>query len=74
MYDDQRLGYNVDNDALYINTTAGQQTDDDIDILSNGFKPRNTDSGHNGSGNTIIYAAWAKAPFVNSNGVPCNAR
>ena len=74
MYDDQRLGYNVDNNAIYPNTTAGDQTDDDIDILSNGFKPRNTDAGHNGSGNTIIYAAWAKAPFVNSNGVPCNAR
>ena len=74
MYDYKRLGYNVDNNALYPNTEAGQQTDDDIDILSNGFKTRNTDAGHNGSGNTIIYAAWARSPFVNSEGVPCNAR
>ena len=74
MYDYKRLGYNVDNNALYPNTVAGQQTDDDIDILSNGFKTRNTDAGHNGSGNTIIYAAWARSPFVNSEGVPCNAR
>ena len=74
MYDYKRLGYNVDNNALYPNTTSGQQTDDDIDILSNGFKTRNTDGGHNGSGNTIIYAAWARSPFVNSEGVPCNAR
>ena len=23
---------------------------------------------------TYIYCAWAKAPLVNSEGVPCNAR
>ena len=28
----------------------------------------------NESGGTFIYAAFAEAPFVNLNGVPCNAR
>ena len=44
------------------------------DHNSNGFKIRHDTAGVNGSGNTFIYAAFAEAPFVNSNGVPCNAR
>jgi hypothetical protein len=56
------------------NTTAAEATGKDIDILSNGFKARTTDGGVNASGNTHVYAAFAEAPFVNSNGVPCNAR
>ena len=45
-----------------------------IDFLSNGFKLRGTGSETNASGGSYIYAAFAEAPFVNSNGVPCNAR
>ena len=45
-----------------------------LDFLSNGFKLRGTDSGINGSGGTYIYMAWAESSFVNSNGVPTNAR
>ena len=45
-----------------------------IDFLSNGMKMRNTNAGHNGSGSTFIYMAFAESPFVNSNGVPNNAR
>ena len=44
------------------------------DHNSNGFKIRHSTAGVNGSGNTFIYAAFAEAPFVNSKGVPCNAR
>ena len=44
------------------------------DLLSNGFKHRVSSVFANGSGSTYIYAAFAEAPFVNSNGVPCNAR
>ena len=72
--DDQRDGYNVDNDQLFANTTAAEITNDRMDILSNGFKCRTTNTEWNASGSTYIYAAFAKAPFVNSNGVPCNAR
>ena len=38
----------------------------DIDILSNGFKPRSTNAINNGSGVTYIYAAFAESPFKNS--------
>jgi len=45
-----------------------------IDFLANGFKIRNVDPDDNTDGVTYIYMAFADAPFVNSNGVPCNAR
>ena len=44
------------------------------DFLSNGFKVRDNDATVNDSGETFIYMAFAEAPFVNSEGVPCNAR
>ena len=46
----------------------------DFDFLSNGFKARGTGLNFNGSGNTYIFMAFAEQPFVNSEGVPCNAR
>ena len=45
-----------------------------IDFLSNGFKIRGSDARNNGSGATYIYMAFAESPFVNSNGIPNNAR
>ena len=44
-----------------------------IDGLANGFKIRSSSANINASGGTYIYAAFADAPLVNSNGVPCNA-
>jgi len=38
-----------------------------MDILSNGFKIRNTDSSQNASGGTYIYMAFAEQPFLFSN-------
>ncbi len=35
----------------------------DMDILSSGFKIRDSETGLNGSGNTIIFAAFAESPF-----------
>ena len=74
MWDKTRLGYNVDNNALYPNTTAAQQTNDEVDFLSNGFKIRNSDAGINGSGNQIIYSAFAEFPLVSSNKIAGVAR
>ena len=74
LYDNKRLGYNVDNNSLMPNTTAVPRTDDDIDLLSNGFKLRNTPNDVNPAGETAVYMAFAEAPFVNSEGVPNNAR
>ncbi len=38
-----------------------------LDILSNGFKLRNTTGDNNNSGVTFIYAAFAESPFASSN-------
>ena len=72
MFDNKREGYNVDNDALVANATTVEATADQIDLLSNGFKLRIATDPN--VAETYIYAAFAEAPFVNSNGVPCNAR
>jgi hypothetical protein len=72
MFDAKREGYNVDNDALEADATTVEPTTDMIDILSNGFKCRIATDPN--VAETYIYAAFAEAPFVNSNGVPCNAR
>ena len=44
-----------------------------IDFLSNGFKCRTADSEVNGTGGEYIYMAFASAPLVGSNNVPCTA-
>ena len=44
-----------------------------LDMLSNGFKCR-TGAAELNDAQTYIYMAFAEAPFVNSNGVPCNAK
>ena len=53
---------------------GGASSYNNFDILSNGFKCRSGEQWTNASGGTYIYIAFAEAPFVNSNGVPCNAR
>ena len=45
-----------------------------FDILSNGIKIRDTTNNLNTSGGNYIFLCFAEAPFVNSKGVPCNAR
>ena len=73
MYDDKREGYNPDNDRLVPNETLAEASSA-IDILSTGFKLRSTDTYLNVSGGDYFYMAFADAPFVNSSGVPVNAR
>ena len=65
---------NVMNEYLSPNTTATSGNLDSFDFISNGFKIRNSNNAWNGSGNTYIYLAFAESPFVNSKGVPNNAR
>jgi hypothetical protein len=38
-----------------------------FDFLSNGFKVRDPNTFDNGSGNTIIYMAFAETPFKYAN-------
>jgi len=80
MYDNKRDTINPNTKLLTSNNdvveedSASTGNTFDVDFLSNGFKIRTTDAGVNTSGNTYVYMAFAEAPFVNSNGVPCNAR
>ena len=73
--DNKRSPINVANLALKADMSSAEFTaDHETDFLSNGFKARTSDSNINRSSGTYIYMAFAEAPFVNSNGVPCNAR
>ena len=57
------------------NNAEDTSTDyDDVDFVSNGIKIREDNDDINASGAKYIFVAFARAPFVNSNGVPCNAR
>ena len=46
----------------------------EVDILSNGFKLRDSYVDQNQSGSTYIYMAFAENPFVTSTGIPATAR
>ena len=62
--DAARNTYNVANSILYPNLSSSEGSSAvGFDILSNGFKIRETGSELNASGVTIIYAAFAENPF-----------
>ena len=64
IFDNKRIGYNAANYRLYPNANTVETSDSLIDILSNGFKLKTSSDSINGSGNTVIYMAFAEAPFV----------
>ena len=74
LLDNKRNVFNTVTGQLQANKSDAESSTDSVDFLSNGFKVRNQYDSLGSSGNTYIYAAFAEAPFVNSNGVPCNAR
>ena len=76
IFDTKRGSYNQVINPLFpnLNNTAGSSTSYAVDIVSNGFKLRGTDGATNSSGNVYIYMAFAEAPLVGSNNVPCTAR
>lgn len=67
VWDTSRDTYNAAGNVLLPNDSSAEITNRPIDILSNGFKIRATDTHTNGSGNTMIFAAFAETPFKNSN-------
>jgi len=74
IFDNKRPGRNLTDALLKPNLSNAESTTGvKFDLLSNGFKARVSDAEGN-SGNTFIYMAFAENPFVNSNGVPTNAR
>ena len=75
MFDNKRDPSNVTKTRLFPNlTNADNTTRDYIDLLSNGFKLRDTDADHNQSGESMVYMAFAEAPFTTSSGIPTTAR
>ena len=64
IYDTTRDTYNAAGLRLFPNASdAESDTRPEYDILSNGFKVRDATTSANGSGNTIIFAAFAESPF-----------
>ena len=77
MEDNKRDPINVATRGLEANNSTAENTGSgywDVDLLSNGFKFRTTEQETNQSGQTFIYMAFAEAPLVGSNNVPCTAR
>jgi hypothetical protein len=63
--DNKRKTFNVNSTSLFANLNNAESTDGMyIDMLSNGFKARETGGGTNGSGSSYIYMAFAQSPFV----------
>jgi len=69
IYDNKRLNYgSLVDGQLYANlANAEDDGNRDLDFLSNGFKPRLTDTNVNASGTTFVYLAFAEQPFKFSN-------
>jgi len=74
IYDVKRNTFNIVDKYLYADDNSAEITTSAIDVVSNGFKCRNSSTFLNTSGGTYIYMAFAEAPLVGSNNVPCTAR
>ena len=64
------LAANINNNESHFGGGSGNKQD----YLSNGFKIRDTGGYANTAGGTYLYMAFAEAPLVGSNNVPCTAR
>ena len=74
MWDNERNPYNESANYVLANTSdAEASSGTQIDLLSNGFKPRSV-GGCNTSGADYIFAAFAAAPTNNLFGGQANAR
>lgn len=74
IYDNKRTTFNVATTTLEANSSSAELNFYSIDILSNGFKQRQTYNTQNASGFTYIYMAFAEQPLVGTNNVPATAR
>ena len=75
IFDNKRPGYNVINRLIAPNLSDAEvDGSEKIDLLSNGFKLRQSFTHTNTDGGTFIYMAFAEHPFVSSEGVPTTAR
>jgi|TARA_R110001592_G_scaffold33295_2_gene115521 hypothetical protein len=69
LWDNKRLGYNVDNNQLYPSLSDAEGTTDAVDILSTGVKIRYPSAGWNNSGTVNYYLAWGQS-IVGTNNIP----
>ena len=77
MYDNKRpSSINPTSNIVEANTSDTENTDSNFkcDFLSNGFKFRGTESNVNDTSASYLYWAFAEAPFVGTNNIPCTAR
>ena len=76
MFDNKRDGFNDANRRLYPNASDTEPAASDrVRLTSNGFKIVTSGGTHvNGSGNTIIYMAFAENPFGGDGVAPATAR
>jgi hypothetical protein len=74
MYDTTRQTSNVYGTQVKANLSNAETDDTRIDILSNGFKARSTNTAVNASGATYIYMAFAENPFGGDGVAPATAR
>jgi len=66
IYDTSTGPINPNGDILLANSSGATNTGNPIDILSNGFKLRNTNASQNANGVTYIFMAFAEHPFNNA--------
>jgi len=80
VYDTKRRTFNPNGTILTASTTTAEDTNQAIDMLSNGFKVKPGALGSfgtsniNHSGQKMIYMAFAENPFTTSTGIPTTAR
>jgi hypothetical protein len=70
LFDSSRKPTNPANHTLNPNLNHVEETNGgngQIDLLSNGFKCRNTDGGINGNGVNYVFIAFAESPFQTAN-------
>jgi len=73
MFDNKRLGFNPDNNALIASSNSTEATDNDIDFTAQGFKLRRNTGYVNDNGKIYIYMAFGQS-IVGSNNIPATAR
>jgi len=76
IFDTTRKTYNEIDTTLSPNVSSAEVTNstNEYDILSNGFKARNSSAGVNQNGQTYIFAAFSENPFGGSGVSPATAR
>ena len=78
MWDLKRSPFNLMDDIINAAEADAESTNGiyGIDVVSNGFKIKNTgaNNGTNQSGTKYVYYAFAENPFVTSTGIPTTAR